>query len=268
MTLTLTLTNGNRFRVNLIGIKEEKEELQKIKFMSSSSSPSTLPKDSLWFVPYLFGIYGSIGIAFTLLLSSERSKSSGSSSSSSNKIRDGLLILLTLHLGFILAISFMEAIVKFNAPFLPKYIGLDVGRHVFQALNAVELALVGTMIAILFFNVPYFNDSISWAWTCPIFLTLAVLVQTFYLTPKLELRGKHIIMKEIETNGGYDSLKKSGVGNESANLEAVYKAFKAQTTLVKSPSKGFHAFYVILELAKVCLIIFTLYRFLFDDLSQ
>lgn len=42
---------------------------------------------------------------------------------------------------FSLAISFMEAWVKFSAPLLRKYVAVDVGRHVFAAQHAVELGL-------------------------------------------------------------------------------------------------------------------------------
>lgn len=43
--------------------------------------------------------------------------------------------------GMVLGVSFLEAWVKFRASFLRKYIAVDVGRHVFAALNAAELAL-------------------------------------------------------------------------------------------------------------------------------
>ena len=46
---------------------------------------------------------------------------------------------------FILAISFMEAWVKFRAPFLRKHVAVDVGRHVFATLNAVELGLTASI---------------------------------------------------------------------------------------------------------------------------
>lgn len=39
-----------------------------------------------------------------------------------------------------MAINWLEAPVKFQAPSLTRAIGLDVGRHVFSALNKVEVA--------------------------------------------------------------------------------------------------------------------------------
>ena len=43
--------------------------------------------------------------------------------------------------GLVVGISFIEAPVKFTAPSLPLSVGLDVGRHVFAALNRAELLL-------------------------------------------------------------------------------------------------------------------------------
>lgn len=44
--------------------------------------------------------------------------------------------------GMLLGISFLEAWVKFQAPSITLEEGLDVGRHVFGALNLVEIAWV------------------------------------------------------------------------------------------------------------------------------
>jgi hypothetical protein len=54
-------------------------------------------------------------------------------------------------LGMVLAISFIEAPLKFRAPGVTLQIGLGIGRLVFRALNACELALaavVGASFAI------------------------------------------------------------------------------------------------------------------------
>jgi hypothetical protein len=44
-------------------------------------------------------------------------------------------------LGMVLAISFLEAPLKFRAPNVTLQIGLGIGRLVFRALNAVEVVL-------------------------------------------------------------------------------------------------------------------------------
>lgn len=48
----------------------------------------------------------------------------------------------------LLGISFLEAPVKFTAPSLTLPVGLDLGRHVFQAFNKVEIVF-GTLLFIL-----------------------------------------------------------------------------------------------------------------------
>ncbi|MFG2357215.1 hypothetical protein [Streptomyces sp. NPDC048521] len=50
-------------------------------------------------------------------------------------------------LGMVLAISFLEAPLKFRAPGVTIPIGLGIGRLVFRALNAVESALALVVIA-------------------------------------------------------------------------------------------------------------------------
>ncbi|WP_371648876.1 hypothetical protein [Streptomyces mirabilis] len=52
-----------------------------------------------------------------------------------------------LWLGMVLAISFLEAPLKFRAPGVTIPIGLSIGRVVFRALNLVETALAGVVIA-------------------------------------------------------------------------------------------------------------------------
>jgi hypothetical protein len=52
-----------------------------------------------------------------------------------------------LWLGMVLAISFLEAPLKFRAPGVTIPIGLGIGRMVFRALNLVEIALAVVVIA-------------------------------------------------------------------------------------------------------------------------
>lgn len=53
--------------------------------------------------------------------------------------------------GMVLGVSFLEASVKFTTPSLTLQVGLDVGKHVFAALNLVEIGwtLVGIVLALL-----------------------------------------------------------------------------------------------------------------------
>ena len=49
-------------------------------------------------------------------------------------------------LGMVVAISFIEAPLKFRAPGVTLQIGLGIGRLVFRALNACELALGAALV--------------------------------------------------------------------------------------------------------------------------
>lgn len=50
-------------------------------------------------------------------------------------------------LGMVLAISFVEAPLKFRAPGVTLQLGLGIGRLVFRALNICELALAAAVVA-------------------------------------------------------------------------------------------------------------------------
>jgi hypothetical protein len=57
-------------------------------------------------------------------------------------------------LGMVLAISFMEAPLRFHAPGVTLQVGLGIGRLVFRALNAVELGLSVVVLVALQFEPP------------------------------------------------------------------------------------------------------------------
>ncbi|OBI62986.1 hypothetical protein [Mycobacterium sp. E796] len=52
-------------------------------------------------------------------------------------------------LGMVLAISFLEAPLKFRAPDVTLQIGLGIGRLVFRALNTVEVVFALVVVAIV-----------------------------------------------------------------------------------------------------------------------
>jgi hypothetical protein len=52
-------------------------------------------------------------------------------------------------LGMVLAISFLEAPLKFRAPGVSLQVGLGIGRLVFRALNAVEVILAVAIVGAL-----------------------------------------------------------------------------------------------------------------------
>lgn len=86
--------------------------------------------------------------------------------------------------GFVSAISFMEAPVKFTAPSLTLAVGLDVGRHVFAVLNKVEIGF--TLVSLLLLA--------RGGWPVRIACLLTgvagiVALQTLWLLPALDVRA-------------------------------------------------------------------------------
>jgi hypothetical protein len=57
-----------------------------------------------------------------------------------------------LWLGMVLAISFLEAPLKFRAPGVDLRLGLGIGRIVFRALNGVEVLLAAAIVAAVVFG--------------------------------------------------------------------------------------------------------------------
>lgn len=95
-----------------------------------------------------------------------------------------------LWLGMVLAISFIEAPLKFQAPGVTLQIGLGIGRLVFLALNAVEtvcaLGLLGVLIAAAEF----------WQ-TWPAFAAAVVLaIQLVAVRPRLAKRANAVLAGE------------------------------------------------------------------------
>lgn len=117
--------------------------------------------------------------------------------------------------GMVLAISFLEAPLKFRAPGVTLALGLGIGRLVFRALNACEVVLAICVIA----------GAAAGATASTTVLVLAIvaaaclLVQVAALQPVLDRRAKVIM-----------------AGGE------------------RTPSKG-HVAYIALELIKVGLLI-------------
>ena len=98
-----------------------------------------------------------------------------------------VLISVFLWIGFVCAISFMEAWLKFQAPGITLPLGLGIGRIVFNALNKVEwvfaIAIASNLLSskgqlISFNNLLYFMPA-----------TLLI-IQTIWLLPALDVRAE------------------------------------------------------------------------------
>ncbi len=101
-----------------------------------------------------------------------------------------IIAAVFLWIGFVGAISFMEAWLKFQEPTLTLSVGLGIGKIVFNALNKVELVL-----AIFILLTLYRASKKIFLWRNLLFLIpLAILIfQTLILLPILDTRAIAII---------------------------------------------------------------------------
>jgi len=91
-------------------------------------------------------------------------------------------------LGMVLAISFIEAPVKFRAPGVTVQIGLGIGRLVFRALNTVEAALA-LVIAIAFIvDAPGRGGGIALS-----VATVVLVIQLVVIRPRLTKRSDAVL---------------------------------------------------------------------------
>lgn len=112
-----------------------------------------------------------------------------------------------LWVGFVGAISFMEAWLKFQAPGITLELGLGIGSLVFTALNRVELVLALLLIVSTLGNLP--RSPKQWVWlTIPIAI---LLLDTVWLLPSLNTRASSIM---------------AGVPLEKSNLHFFYVGFE------------------------------------------
>ncbi|QCH24648.1 hypothetical protein [Mycobacteroides salmoniphilum] len=65
------------------------------------------------------------------------------------RIDVGVAALAAFWLGLVVAISFIEAPLKFRAPGVTIPVGLAIGRVVFRALNAVECVLASALLLLM-----------------------------------------------------------------------------------------------------------------------
>lgn len=91
-------------------------------------------------------------------------------------------------LGMLVAISFMEAPLKFRAPGVTLRIGLAIGRIVFHALNGAELVLAAIALVALSFDLP--PTPIVAA---VIVALVALAVQLFAVRPRLNRRSDAVL---------------------------------------------------------------------------
>jgi hypothetical protein len=124
--------------------------------------------------------------------------------------------------GFVCAISFMEAWLKFRAPGVTLPVGLGIGRLVFAALNKVEwLLAIAVCISAFVYGKPVFtvfNMSL-------VLIVLILLLQTLWLLPGLDIRAEQYIQGKTVASSrlhiwfvGTELIKVSGLLIAAASL--------------------------------------------------
>ena len=109
-----------------------------------------------------------------------------------------IIAIIYLWIGFICAISFMEAWLKFRAPGVNIQIGLGIGRIVFGALNKMEW-FFALLILIIFILTKQPVLSINNLFYYVVFIVLVI--QTFCLLPILDERAELRIQgKNVENS--------------------------------------------------------------------
>jgi hypothetical protein len=91
-------------------------------------------------------------------------------------------------LGMVLAISFIEAPLKFRAPGVTLQVGLGIGRLVFRALNAVEVILAAAVIAALAVGSPSASATVAIAAAAVMLVAQLLLVR-----PRLTRRSDAVL---------------------------------------------------------------------------
>lgn len=99
-----------------------------------------------------------------------------------------------LWIGFVCAISFMEAWLKFQAPGVTLPIGLGIGRLVFSALNKVEWFLAIVILGNLYFSKVKLSKITHLLYILPVVL---LLIQTFWALPALDDRATLYIKQAV-----------------------------------------------------------------------
>ena len=88
--------------------------------------------------------------------------------------------LIFVWLGMVLAISFLEAPLKFRAPGVTLQMGLGIGRMVFRALNTVESLLAAAILVALSLSRPSVSVGVVF-----VIVVVALVGQLLVVRPRL-----------------------------------------------------------------------------------
>ncbi|MEI6891912.1 MAG: hypothetical protein V5783_07050 [Pontiella sp.] len=104
-----------------------------------------------------------------------------------------LILMLLFWAGFVSAISFFEAWLKFRADGITLQTGLRIGKLIFSSLNKVEIVFLILVWMLVFFMTGTLPLHVSLINALLWLISSIVIVQTIWLTPKLTKRAVQII---------------------------------------------------------------------------
>ncbi|WP_243841357.1 hypothetical protein [Mycobacterium sp. DL592] len=119
-------------------------------------------------------------------------------------------------LGMVLAISFLEAPLKFRAPGVTIVLGLGIGRLVFRALNACEIAFAILVVAALVAGKP--DVGVIAAALAAIG---ALLIQLIGVRPALTKRSEAVLAEPSQAEAGRSHAHFVYVGFEVVKVVAL-----------------------------------------------
>jgi hypothetical protein len=123
-------------------------------------------------------------------------------------------------IGMVLAISFIEAPLKFRAPGVTLQIGLGIGRMVFRALNSVETVFAAIILVIMVVQPPSTTTIVAFA-----VAIVALAVQLIAVRPKLTQRSNAVLaVAPGEEAQGRSRAHYAYVGFELIKVSAVLTA--------------------------------------------
>ena len=119
-------------------------------------------------------------------------------------------------LGMVLAISFLEAPLKFRAPGVTIQLGLGIGRLVFRALNACEIALAVLVVVALVIGTPS-----AGVIAATLVAIGALLVQVIGVRPYLTRRSDAVLADASQAEAGRSNAHYVYVGFEIVKVVAL-----------------------------------------------
>ena len=119
-------------------------------------------------------------------------------------------------LGMVLAISFLEAPLKFRAPGVTIALGLGIGRLVFRALNACEIAFAIVVVAALVAGKPGVGVIAA-----ALVAIGALLIQVIGVRPALTRRSDAVLADPSQAEAGRSHAHLVYVGFEVVKVVAL-----------------------------------------------